>query len=251
VAQRPTPSARAIAFWLAAAGLAGCSSQSLPRFGAPAGATQQSHHFIYLWQGTFITAMVIGGLVWGLIFWSIIRYRKRPGDETLPKQTRYHIPLEITYTAIPVVIVAVIFGFNVHAERKVDQLSKNPAVTVKVEGFQWGWRFSYLRADGSVIGPPVVGTEVSIPTLVLPEDETVLLQLRSDDVIHSFFVPDFLFKRDLIPGVNNDVDFYIDRVGTFEGHCAEFCGIHHTDMNFVVRAVTRQEFDSMIPGAGR
>ena len=116
--------------------------------------------------------------MWGLIIWSIIRYRKRPGDDTLPEQTRYHIPLEITYTVIPIVIVAVIFGFVVHAENKIDHLSKNPAVTVKVEGFQWGWRFSYLRPDGSVIGTPVVGNQDDNPTLVLPEGETVRLELR-------------------------------------------------------------------------
>jgi cytochrome c oxidase subunit 2 len=232
-----------------ATGLAGCSGHAMPRFGAPAGATTPSQNFLHLWRGTFIAAAAIFALVWGLIFWSIIRYRKRPGDEALPKQTRYHIPLEITYTIIPIVIVAVIFGFVVHAENKIDHLSKNPAVTVKVEGFQWGWRFSYLRSDGSVVGAPVVGTQDHIPTLVLPEGETVRLLLRSDDVIHSFFVPDFLFKRDLIPGVNNEVDIFVDKIGTFAGHCAEFCGLQHTDMNFFVQAVSRQQFAST-PGGG-
>ena len=232
------------------AGLAGCSGGQLPRFGAPPGATSQSQNFLHMWRWTFIVAMAIGALVWGLIFWSIIRYRKRPGDDALPKQTRYHIPLEITYTVIPVIIVAVIFGFVVHAENKIDHLSKNPAVTIKVEGFQWGWQYSYLRPDGSVIGTPVVGTQTHNPTLVLPEGETVRLLLRSDDVIHSFYVPDFLFKRDLIPGVNNDVDLFIDRTGTFQGHCAEFCGIFHTDMNFLVKSVPRQQFQSEFSGPG-
>jgi cytochrome c oxidase subunit II len=232
-----------------ACGLAGCSGQALPRFGAPSGVTSQSQNFLHLWRGTFIVATLIGALVWGLILWSIVRYRKRPGDEALPRQTRYHIPLEITYTVIPIVIVAVIFGFVVDAQNKIDHLSKTPAVTVKVEGFQWGWRFSYLRPDGSVIGTPVVGTQERIPTLVLPEGETVRLLLRSDDVIHSFYVPDFLYKRDLIPGVNNDIDIFIDRTGTFLGHCAEFCGLHHTDMNFTVQAVSRQQFAST-PGGG-
>jgi cytochrome c oxidase subunit II len=233
-----------------ATGLAGCSGGTLPRFGAPSGATHQSQYFLHMWRGTFIVATIIGGLVWGLIFWSIIRYRKRPGDNTLPKQTQYHIPLEVTYTVIPIVIVAVIFGFVVHAENKINQLSKKPPLTVKVEGFQWGWRYSYLRADGSVIGTPIVGTQDHNPTLVLPEGETVRLDLVSDDVIHSFYVPDFLFKRDLIPGVDNKVDFFIDRTGSFVGHCAEFCGLHHTDMNFVVQAVPRQQFESEFAGAG-
>jgi cytochrome c oxidase subunit II len=233
-----------------ATGLAGCSGGTLPRFGAPSGATRQSQYFLQMWRGTFIVATVIGALVWGLIFWSIIRYRKRPGDDTLPKQTQYHIPLEVTYTIIPIVIVAVIFGFVVHAENKINQLSKKPPVTVRIEGFQWGWRYSYLRTDGSVIGTPVVGTQDHNPTLVLPEGETVRLELVSDDVIHSFYVPDFLFKRDLIPGVDNNVDIFIDRNGSFVGHCAEFCGLHHTDMNFVVQAVPRQQFESEFAGAG-
>jgi cytochrome c oxidase subunit 2 len=230
-----------------AAALAGCSRGGLPRFGAPAGATTQSQSFLHLWRGAIIASIVIGGLVWGLIIFSIIRYRKRPGDDSLPAQTRYHIPLEITYTVIPVLIVAVIFGFSVHAENKIDHLTKTPAATVKVEGFQWGWRFSYLRTDGTVIGTPVVGTQVHIPTLVLPVGETVRLDLVSDDVIHSFFVPDFLFKRDLIPGVDNQVDLFVDRLGTFTGHCAEFCGLNHTGMNFTVDAVPKQQFAAMFP----
>ena len=150
---------------------------------------------------------------------------------------------------IPVLIVAVIFGFVVHAENRIDHLSRTPAATVKVEGFQWGWRFSYLRPDGTVIGTPVVGTQAHIPTLVVPVDETVRLYLVSDDVIHSFFVPDFLFKRDLIPGVDNQVDLYVDRLGSFVGHCAEFCGLNHTSMNFTVDAVPKEQFAAMIPGA--
>jgi cytochrome c oxidase subunit 2 len=150
-----------------ATGLAGCSGRTLPRFGAPSGATHQSQYFLHMWRGTLIVAAVIFALVWGLIFWSIIRYRKRPGDDRRPKQTQYHIPLEVTYTVIPIVIVAVIFGFVVHAENKINHLSSRPPVTVKVEGFQWGWRYSYLRADGSVIGAPVVGTQDHNPTLVV------------------------------------------------------------------------------------
>jgi cytochrome c oxidase subunit 2 len=222
----------------------------LPRFGAPSGATRQSQDFLHLWRGTIIAAIGVGALVWGLIIWSVVRYRKRPGDDSLPKQTRYHVPLEVTYTAIPIVIVAVIFGFVVPAQNRIDRLNRNPAVTVKVDGFKWGWRFSYLRPDGTVIGTPVIGIQQDNPTLVLPEGETVRLLLNSEDVIHSFYIPDFLFKRDLIPGVNNAVDLYIDRTGTFEGHCAEFCGLFHSYMNFAVRAVPRAQFASTVGGAG-
>ncbi len=213
----------------------------------PAPATVQAHQTLYLWQGVFITAVVVLLIVWGLIFWSIVRYRKRGNEKSLPKQTQYHIPLEITYTIIPIIIVSVIFFFVVKAENIIDSTKATPAVSVKVEGFQWGWRFTYLNPDGSPMAPPIVGDQYSEPVLTLPAGETVRLQLVSDDVIHSFYVPDFLFKRDLIPRVNNVVELYIDKTGTFQGHCAEFCGLDHAYMNFLVKAVPKAQFT--VPGA--
>jgi cytochrome c oxidase subunit 2 len=229
--------------------VAGCGSGGAPRFGMPDPATRAEHSTLHLWQGVFITAMVVGALVWGLIIWSIVRYRKKPGDEELPVQTRYHLPLEITYTVIPIIIVAVIFFFVVRVENRVDRTVSDPDVTVRVEGFQWGWRFTYLAPDGSTIGVPIVGNQYQNPTLTLPARETVQLILVSDDVDHSFYVPDFLFKRDLIPGVNNKVDLYIEHTGLFQGHCAEFCGLHHADMNFRVNAVDRSRFQPQLASA--
>jgi cytochrome c oxidase subunit 2 len=215
----------------------------------PNPATRAEHSTLHLWQGTFITAIVVGALVWGLIFWSVLRYRKRQGDDELPKQVREHIPLELTYTAIPIVIVVVIFFFVVRSENKVDATVKNPAVAVKVEGFQWGWRFTYLnRPNGTPLGSPIVGDQNNPPVLTLPVGETVQLQLVSDDVAHSFYVPDFLFKRDLIPGVDNTVDFYIQRRGTFQGHCAEFCGQYHALMGFTVKAESQADFQTFVAG---
>jgi cytochrome c oxidase subunit 2 len=237
----------AVSCLCAGVALAGCTGDNQPRYGMPTPATTQSHSILHLWQGVFVTSAVIGGIVWALIIWSVIRYRKRPGDHALPRQTQYHIPLEITYTIIPIVIVAVIFVFVVKAQNIIDRTSATPAVSVRVEGFQWGWRFTYLSPSGAPLGPPIVGNQFSQPTLTLPAFETVRLTLVSDDVDHSFYVPDFLFKRDLIQGVDNTVELYIDKVGTFQGHCAEFCGLHHADMNFQVDAVPKASFT--IPGA--
>ena len=233
---------------VAAVTLAGCTGDNQPRYGMPAPATQQSQSTLHLWQGMFVTALVVGGIVWGLIFWSIIRYRGRGKDQPLPKQTQYHIPLEITYTIIPIIIVAVIYAFVVKADDVIDKTSTKAAVSVRVEGFQWGWRFTYLNANGTPLAPPVSGNQYDPPTLTLPAFETVKLTLVSDDVIHSFYVPDFLFKRDMIPKVNNVVELYIDKVGIFQGHCAEFCGLHHADMSFQVRSVPASQF--VIPGSG-
>ena len=229
--------------------VAGCTGVNQPRYGMPAPADTQAKQALYLWQAVFVTALVVLAIVWGLIFWSIIRYRKRGNETGLPRQTQYHVPLEVTYTVIPVIIVATIFFFVVHAENIIDRTSTPPAVSVKVEGFQWGWRFTYLSPTGTALAPPVVGNQYSQPVLTLPAGETVRLQLVSDDVIHSFYVPDFLFKRDLIPGINNVVELYIDKTGTFQGHCAEFCGLHHADMNFLVKAVPKADF-SVAAAAG-
>jgi cytochrome c oxidase subunit II len=238
---------RGAGWLLATIGLAACTGTSEPRYGMPAPATVQAHQTLYLWQGVFVTSVIVALIVWGLILWSIVRYRRRPGDESLPKQTQYHIPLEITYTIIPVLMVAVVFFFVVRAENVIDSTKATPAVSVRVEGFQWGWRFTYLSPTGAALAPPIVGDQFSEPVLRLPAGETVRLQLVSDDVIHSFYVPDFLFKRDLIPKVNNVVEMYIDKTGTFQGHCAEFCGLHHADMNFLVQAVPKAQFS--VPGA--
>jgi cytochrome c oxidase subunit 2 len=235
---------------LAFTALAGCTGDRQPRYGMPTPVTRQSQSTLHLWQGMFVTALVIGAIVWALIFWSVVRYRRRPSSsssEALPKQTQYAIPLEITYTIIPVIIVAVIFGFVYHTENVVNSTSATPAVSVRVEGFQWGWRFTYLNPDGSPIGGTITGDQDHAPTLTLPAGETVRLTLIADDVIHSFYVPNFLFKRDLIPKVNNTVELYIDKTGTFIGHCAEFCGLHHADMNFSIQAVPASSFS--IPGA--
>ncbi|MDQ1427697.1 MAG: cytochrome c oxidase subunit, partial [Acidimicrobiaceae bacterium] len=121
---------------LAALVLLGCTGDSQPRYGMPSPATKQSHSTLHLWQAMFVTAAVVGAIVWALIIWSVVRYRKRGGDEALPKQTEYHIPLEITYTIIPVIIVAVIFFFVVRVENVVNSTSATPAVSVQVEAFQ-------------------------------------------------------------------------------------------------------------------
>ncbi|MDQ1356074.1 MAG: cytochrome c oxidase subunit [Acidimicrobiaceae bacterium] len=227
--------------------LAACTGDTQPRYGMPQPVTKQGHSILHLWQGVFVTALVVGVVVWSLILWSVFRYRKRGGDEGLPKQTQYHIPLEITYTIIPIIIVAVIFVFVVKVENRVDSTAAAPAVSVRVEAFQWGWRFTYLRPDGTAAAPPIVGDQLSPPTLTLPAFTTVRLTLISADVPHSFYVPNFLFKRDLIPKVDNTVELYVDKVGTFAGHCAEFCGLHHPDMGFQVVTVPQNQF--AVPGA--
>lgn len=218
--------------------LASCGDDG-PTFGAPRGATTEGRDIFRLWQGSLWAALAVGAVVWGLIIFSLLRFRRR-GD-ALPRQTHVNIPLEILYTATPLVIVAVLFAFNVRTQDRVDELSAHPALTVEVTGFQWQWKFRYAQS-----GVEVVGTDDREPVLMLPVGADVRLVLRANDVQHSFYVPAFLFKRDTVPGITNEVDLKVVEAGRYDGRCAEFCGLYHDRMGFVVEAVSQQEFDQWL-----
>jgi cytochrome c oxidase subunit 2 len=222
---------RRVGLALAVLTLSACSAD----FGSARGATRQGRDIFGLWQGTFIVALIIAGLVWGLILYAIVRYRRR--DDDVPTQTQYIIKLELLYTAVPVVIVAVLFGFSWRTQTEVDALARDPAVTIDVRGFQWQWQFRYRGEDVTVTGVPD-----QEPTMVLPVDRTTRLVLTSPDVIHSFYVPDFLYKRDVIPGVSNKVDLTPRDMGTYSAKCAEFCGLDHAKMTFTVRVVSMADY---------
>ena len=217
----------------------GCST----RFGLPKPASEEGGDVVDLWRILFVTALAIGALVVGLIGWSVVRYRRRSGTSAggEPPQFRDHVRLELFYTAVPLVIVAVLFGLTVATQRRVTHIDARPDLRVEVTGFQWGWRFGYPEA-----GVTVVGDSNHAPTLVLPVGRTVGFTLSSHDVIHSFFVPAFLDKRDLVPGTDNRVDVTTTRVGRFTGLCAEFCGLDHARMGFVVEVVPPAEFDAWL-----
>jgi cytochrome c oxidase subunit 2 len=231
---------RACALFVVAAALAltGCSST----FGQHEPATKQGRSMSDLWRGGVMTALVVGGIVLSLIIFTVLHYRRR-GRDDVPSQRQYIIPLEIVYTVIPIVIVLVLFGFSYATQDDVDALSSNPDVTIDVQGFQWQWQFHYRDEDITVTGVPD-----HRPVMVLPVDETVRLVLTSRDVIHSFYVPNFLFKRDVIPTIKNQFDIQVEKAGTYRGFCAEFCGLNHARMTFTVRAVTKAEYADWLAG---
>ena len=225
---------------------AGCGN----RFGVPEPASEQGGEVLDLWRVLFFTAVAIGLLVTGLILWSVVRYRRRPlrsghpgaaQGEGEPPQFRDNVRLEVFYTAVPLVIVAVLFGLTVATQRRTTKVEERPDLRVDVTGFQWGWRFHYPEADVTV-----VGDSNHPPTLVLPAGRTVGLALASTDVIHSFYVPAFLDKRDVVPGEESRVDVTTTRVGRFSGLCAEFCGLDHARMSFTVDVVPRSEFEAWL-----
>jgi cytochrome c oxidase subunit 2 len=174
-------------------------------------------------------------VVWALIFYVVVRYRRR--SDELPSQKQYNVPWEVAYTAIPVVIVAVLFGFTVGAQNRVDHLSANPAVSVQVTGYQWGWRFEYAGT-----GVSIVSQGDQAPILVVPSGQSVRVVLVSADVVHGFYVPDFLFKRDAVPGFTNRFDLNVQHPGTYGGRCTVFCGLRHDRMLFTVQAMAPPDF---------
>jgi cytochrome c oxidase subunit 2 len=178
-------------------------------------------------------------LVEGTIVWSLLRYRRRRGDTTLPPQTHGHRGLEIVWTVIPTLVVLGLYVLSLETLGKVEAKAADP-VEVDVHGYQWYWEFDLPQQGVHVSG---IGTE---PELVLPVKQPIRFRLETDNVIHSFFVPAFLFKRDLNPGTVNEFDVTIDEPGTYGGQCAEFCGAGHADMRFRIRAVSAAEFQAWV-----
>jgi cytochrome c oxidase subunit 2 len=230
--------------------LTGCTpNNEFWRWGWPDGITDESVAVRDLWIWSVIAALIVGFAVWGLIGWSVVKDRKR-GDE-LPKQTAYNLPLEIVYTIIPFLIIAGLFFFTVVVQNRVMERSQDPDVTIAVNAFKWNWQFVYPDTTGED-GEPVntVGNSEEIPILVLPTDQDIRFEVASADVIHSFWVPEFLFKLDVIPGNENGRDnvfeVTIREEGAFVGRCAELCGTYHAYMNFEVRAVAPEDYDAYL-----
>ncbi|WP_184886295.1 aa3-type cytochrome oxidase subunit II [Sphaerisporangium siamense] len=218
------------------------------RAGMPEGATKEAGIIQSLWNGAWIASLAVGVVVWGLILWACAFHRKRKNSpDALPPQVRYNLPIEILYTTVPIIMVAVFFYFTARDENTIVAVSKNPDVKVHVEGFQWSWRFTSEYGGKTA---QVVGTPAKRPELVLPVGKKVQFDLSSPDVIHSFWVPSFLFKRDVIPGVKNVFEIQTSKTGTFAGRCAELCGVDHSRMLFTVKIVPQAEYDSYINQAG-
>lgn len=212
----------------------------------PETATTQASVLASDWALFTYAGLAVALLVWGLILFAILRWRRRPGREpgALPPQFRRNNPLEIAWTVAPLLIVCALFVYTYRAEATVEALPPGPDATVDVTAYRWGWTFAYAG------GPRVDGTAAAPPQLVLPLNQTMRVRLTSRDVTHSFWVPDFLFKKDAIPGQVNVFDLRPDRAGTFIGRCAQFCGLNHALMSFSVRVVPAPEYARWTRGEG-
>lgn len=227
--------------------LTGCSGQAA-RFGLPEPASDRAPYIADLWIGAWIASLVIGVFVWGLIGWAVIRYRRKKGDPPAPRQTKYHLPLELLYTLVPFLIIGVLFFYTVRAQDAVLDQQGEPDHTINVIGQKWSWTFNYMEQENPAIAQTAheVGTVQKIPNLYLPVGKKVRFNVNSPDVIHSFWIPAFLFKVDVIPGHPNSFDVTPTKVGVFDGKCAELCGTWHSAMLFKVHVVPESEYNDYV-----
>ncbi|GAB3941792.1 cytochrome c oxidase subunit II [Micromonospora vulcania] len=230
--------------------LTGCDvGQAFDGFGWPQGGISAESRRMYdLWIASCVAALAVGVFVWGLIFWCVVRYRKR--GNALPVQTRYNLPMEFLYTIAPILIVSVLFYYTAIVQTDVNKLSKNPDVTVEVVAFKWNWQFNYRDGQGTEARTTAstLGTSEVIPVLVLPTNRSIRFEETSRDVIHSFWVPELLFKRDVMPGKIRNV-FEVSSLeaeGAYVGRCAELCGSYHAFMNFELRVVSPEKYDQFL-----
>jgi cytochrome c oxidase subunit II len=245
--------------------LAGCSeadTHQIKNLAMPDRATAQGPYTYELWKWAWVAAMVTGVIVWGLIFYAVVKFRRRSDDE-VPRQTRYNLPLEVFYTIAPVLMCVVFFFHTVRVQDEVIKIDPEPDMTVEVMGQQWSWTFNYgvgeqdptATAGEDENGEPdfayddyvyFSGTGRDIPTLYLPVDRTIQFNLHSPDVIHDFGVPAFLVKMDVIPGRVNKLQVTPTVEGTYAGKCYELCGVSHSRMLFNVEVVSQAEYDAYL-----
>ena len=224
--------AQLVALTLPAAGLlAGCLPQA---------ATAEGRDIGTLYNGFLVVAAIVAAVVIIPTTWSIIRYRHREGDP-LPPQRRGDLRLEVLWTSLPALTVVGLFIATLLVLIRVDGGQSRSSTEIDVTGFRWGWTFDYPGTGISISGIGEPGPEV-----VVPVGEPVMIRITSVDVVHSFYVPIFLFKRDAVPGRSSTFQFTVDEPGTYRGQCAEFCGINHSRMPFAIRAVSRADYDTWL-----
>ena len=223
----------------------GCTGEAAKweRGGWPAPVTKQGRDALHLWQGALLASLIVGGVVLLMIVGAAVLFRRRSPDQ-MPRQVRYNLPIEVLYTFIPIVVVSVLFYFTAVGETNEDKINDKPALQMGVVGFQWSWQFNYLTDGLSITGRPG-----QPPQMVVPVGEQIHFYLTSPDVIHSFWVVPFLFKRDVIPGHPNEFEVTVTSPGTFQGRCAEYCGVDHDRMSFTVKAMAKDKYDQWLAAA--
>jgi cytochrome c oxidase subunit 2 len=217
----------------------------VPAFGWHRGITPQADRMLGLWKGSAVASLIVGAITVLVMIWCVLVYRKR--DDKLPKQISHNLGVEVVFTFLPFIIVAGLFYYTVKDENFVEKKTKNPDITIGVEAFRWNWEFRHIGPDGKPLAIEV-GRPSQEATLVLPVGKTIRFLETSPDVIHSFWVPAFLFKLDVIPGRTNSFEISINKTGTYVGRCAELCGVDHDRMNFQVKVVSFADYQTYLAG---
>jgi cytochrome c oxidase subunit 2 len=239
--------------------LAGCTQEQLQGWlPSTPGLTNHVDRIVGLWVTSWIVLLAVGVITWGLMLWAGIAYRRRKGQTGFPVQLRYNMPIEVFFTVVPVILVVGFFAFTARDQAAIEEPIDDPDVSITVYGKRWAWDFVYEQSDQqSVYFQGIQGQTLDgeagavdteqLPTMYLPVDSTVEITLESRDVAHSFWIVDFLYKKDTLPGVTNRFYFETgDTEGVFAGKCAELCGEYHSLMLFQVEIVSQAEYDAYL-----
>lgn len=238
--------------------LAGCTQTQLQGWmPSEPGLTNHVDRIMGLWTTSWIVLLGVGLLTWGLMIWAGIAYRRRKGQTGLPVQLRYHMPIEIFFTVVPVILVAGFFAFTARDQAIIEEPIEDPDYSITVYGKRWAWDFVYEREGQDPVyyqglqamNDPETGQidADSLPTLYLPTDSSIEITLEARDVAHSFWVIEFLYKKDMLPGVTNHMYFETgSEEQVLRGKCAELCGEYHSLMLFNVELVSPAEYDAYL-----
>jgi cytochrome c oxidase subunit 2 len=221
--------------------LTGCAQVS--GLGFEEGLSSVNDISLSLWQGSWIAAGVVGVFTLILILWPAVFHRAKASKGEFPKQTQYNVPVEVAYTVIPFIIVAVLFYFTAVKQNEIVEKTTTYAHEITVDGFQWSWQFGYPEAGPKAL---VTGTPANPPTLVVPLGEKVRYTITSNDVVHGFWIPAFMIQMQNLPGVTNSLEFTANKLGTYPGRCNILCGRNHSQMLFTVKVVTPKEYKSYL-----
>jgi len=221
--------------------LTGCAQVS--GLGFEEGITSVNDISLSLWQGSWIAAAVVGVFTLVLILWPAVFHRAKASKGEFPKQTQYNVPVEVAYTVIPFIIVAVLFYYTAVKQNEIVEKTTTYAHEITVDGFQWSWQFGYPEAGPKAL---VTGTPANPPTLVVPLGEKVRYTITSNDVVHGFWVPAFMIQMQNLPGVTNSLEFTANKLGSYPGRCNILCGRNHSQMLFTVKVVTPSEYKTYL-----
>jgi cytochrome c oxidase subunit 2 len=253
-----------LALTVAAVSMFSTNLQAAWELNMPQGVTQISRDTYDLHMQILWWCVAIGVVVFGVMFWSIINHRKSKGavSASFHESTK----VEIVWTVIPFVILILM---AIPATRVLTQAydASESDLDIQVTGYQWRWEYSYLRQDSEeeeVSFYSSLSTSREEINNELPKQDTYLLEVdnpmvipinkkvrflvTSNDVIHSWWVPDFAVKKDAIPGFINEIWAIVEEPGIYRGQCAELCGIEHGFMPIVVHAVPQDEYDAWYAG---